>query len=72
MLLNGNTGSALTRAWSAIKPFALFLRAYIRTVKLTRMVGDHSLISHFTRQHNVEPQYIRPYLGVATDYEGSC
>ncbi|KAI0305704.1 meiotic nuclear division protein 1 [Multifurca ochricompacta] len=27
------------------------------------------LMSHFTRQHNVEPQDIRTYLGVGLDYE---
>jgi len=27
------------------------------------------LMSHFTRQHNVEPQDIRTYLGVGTEYE---
>ncbi|KAI0276616.1 Mnd1 family-domain-containing protein [Russula aff. rugulosa BPL654] len=30
------------------------------------------LMSHFTRQHNVDPQDIRTYLGVGTDYEESC
>jgi len=30
------------------------------------------LMSHFTRQHNVEPQDIRAYLGVGPDYEDLC
>jgi len=30
------------------------------------------LMSHFTRQHNVEPQDIRTYLGVGIDYEELC
>ena len=30
------------------------------------------LMSYFTRQHNVEPQDIRTYLGVGTDYEDLC
>jgi protein required for attachment to host cells len=30
------------------------------------------LMSHFTRQHNVEPQDIRTYLGVGPDYEDLC
>jgi len=30
------------------------------------------LMSHFTRQHNVDPQDIRTYLGVGTDYEELC
>ena len=30
------------------------------------------LMSHFTRQHNVEPQDIRTYLGVGPDYEELC
>ncbi|KAI0263147.1 hypothetical protein BGY98DRAFT_928731, partial [Russula aff. rugulosa BPL654] len=27
------------------------------------------LMLHFTRQHNVDPQDIRTYLGVGSDYE---
>lgn len=43
-----------------------------RTEKLTRDVDNYSiLMSHFTRQHNVDPQDIRTYLGVAADYEES-
>jgi len=30
------------------------------------------LMSHFTREHNVEPQDIRAYLGVGIDYEELC
>jgi len=30
------------------------------------------LMSHFTRQHNVDPQDIRTYLGVGIDYEELC
>ncbi|KAF8482915.1 meiotic nuclear division protein 1 [Russula ochroleuca] len=30
------------------------------------------LMSHFTRQHNVEPQDIRAYLGVGPEYEELC
>ncbi|KAH9048337.1 meiotic nuclear division protein 1 [Lactarius hengduanensis] len=30
------------------------------------------LMSYFTRQHNVEPQDIRAYLGVGPDYEDLC
>ncbi|KAH9992591.1 meiotic nuclear division protein 1 [Russula vinacea] len=30
------------------------------------------LMSHFTRQHNVEPQDIRAYLGVGIEYEELC
>ncbi|KAI9508217.1 meiotic nuclear division protein 1, partial [Russula earlei] len=30
------------------------------------------LMSHFTRQHNVEPQDIRNYLGVGADYDDLC
>lgn len=41
--------------------------------KLTRDVDNYSiLMSHFTRQHNVEPQDIRTYLGVGTEYEELC
>ena len=29
-------------------------------------------MTHFTRQHNVEPQDIRTYLGVGADYEELC
>ena len=37
------------------------------------MVDNYSiLMSHFTRQHNVEPQDIRSYLGVGVDYEELC
>jgi len=30
------------------------------------------LMTYFTRQHNVEPQDIRAYLGVGVDYEELC
>lgn len=37
---------------------------------LMRDVDNYSiLMSHFTREHNVEPQDIRTYLGVGIDYE---
>jgi hypothetical protein len=37
------------------------------------MADNYSiLMSHFTRQHNVDPQDIRTYLGVGIDYEELC
>ena len=44
-----------------------------RVVKLMRWADNYSiLMSHFTRQHNVDPQDIRTYLGVGVDYEELC
>jgi hypothetical protein len=42
-------------------------------MKLMKMADNYSiLMSHFTWQHNVEPQDIRAYLGVGIDYEELC
>ena len=53
-------------------------QAYLGRVREKKMadqsVADNYsvLMSYFTRQHNVEPQDIRAYLGVGPDYEDLC
>jgi len=37
-----------------------------------RQLSYSILKFHFTRQHNVDPQDIRTYLGVWIDYEELC
>jgi len=56
-------------------PGATRLRESYGYSELTRETTPDNysiLMSHFTRQHNVEPQDIRAYLGVGIDYEELC